>query len=617
MEIVHIRSVYQNLEKKNKELLSKLDELTKKNNLLSKENISLKYSYKEYNITDKNKIIDEMNKKIVKISNEKNEIEKSNKKLKSINNELIKEKNDLEKKFSQALKNMEIINKNMKEVSEIKDNYKDKYTKIEKELIKEKQKSKNLEKKLEEINDSNINNVIFLAEPKTRTYRNIKLDKINEIEMADRLSRISHQSPQCTHKSISRFSTNNSTKKLYNSNEVEINPDNYKIVKQFKLNNLKWFLLKKIKKNILPETEGIQPLYRRYQYLKLNSKKIKEKTNEDNYTDYIWKANNEKDFINFNLENIEQEKDIIDNEKEKKIIELQICIKELKEKLNKKENDYNRINLNYAKLFKKTKKPEMTYDKLLEENDRIKYDNKLLKKKLEKIKENQNFIGISFIGDDLERSNFIDDNIFENILDEITKNRKDKKEQEIITMKCFISNEDNKNKENIIQEYNSTDDNNKIKKEKNYERKELINNKIKKLIKKDVIKDILLENKKENDIIKIENKSTTNRAIKREGGNLYEKIKSNLYYLKYHKSLKNTRNINTEIENENNNQRETYNKKLNQKSLYFDSNIKNKEKEKISKDEGNKESLKREGFIRRIKYFYEKKENNNKSKETK
>ena len=617
MEIVHIRSVYQNLEKKNKELLSKLDELTKKNNLLSKENISLKYSYKEYNITDKNKIIDEMNKKILKISNEKNEIEKSNKKLKSINNELIKEKNDLEKKFSQALKNIEIINKNFKEISEIKDNYKDKYTKIEKELIKEKQKIKNLEKKLEEINDSNINNVIFFAEPKTRTYRNIKLDKINEIEMADRLSRISHQSPQCTHKSISRFSTNNSTKKLYNSNEVEINPDNYKIVKQFKLNNLKWFLLKKIKKNILPETEGIQPLYRRYQYLKLNSKKIKEKTNEDNYTDYIWKANNEKDFINFNLENIEQEKDIIDNEKEKKIIELQICIKELKEKLNKKENDYNRINLNYAKLFKKTKKPEMTYDKLLEENDKIKYDNKLLKKKLEKIKENQNFIGISFIGDDLERSNFIDDTIFENILDEITKNRKDKKEQEIITMKCFISNEDNKNKENIIQEYNSTDDNNKIKKEKNYERKELINNKIKKLIKKDVIKDILLENKKENDLIKIENKSTTNRAIKKEGGNLYEKIKSNLYYLKYHKSLKNTRNINTEIENENNNQRETYNKKLNQKSLYFDSNIKNKEKEKISKDEGNKESLKREGFIRRIKYFYEKKENNNKSKETK
>ena len=617
MEIVHIRSVYQNLEKKNKELLSKLDELTKKNNLLSKENISLKYSYKEYNITDKNKIIDEMNKKILKISNEKNEIEKSNKKLKSINNELIKEKNDLEKKFSQALKNIEVINKNLKEISEIKDNYKDKYTKIEKELIKEKQKIKNLEKKLEEINDSNINNVIFFAEPKTRTYRNIKLDKINEIEMVDRLTRISHQSPQCTHKSISRFSTNNSTKKLYNSNEVEINPDNYKIVKQFKLNNLKWFLLKKIKKNILPETEGIQPLYRRYQYLKLNSKKIKEKTNEDNYTDYIWKANNEKDFINFNLENIEQEKDIIDNEKEKKIIELQICIKELKEKLNKKENDYNRINLNYAKLFKKTKKPEMTYDKLLEENDRIKYDNKLLKKKLEKIKENQNFIGISFIGDDLEKSNFIDDTIFENILDEITKNRKDKKEQEIITMKCFISNEDNKNKENIIQEYNSTDDNNKIKKEKNYERKELINNKIKKLIKKDVIKDILIENKKENDIIKIENKSTTNRAIKKEGGNLYEKIKSNLYYLKYHKSLKNTRNINTEIENENNNQRETYNKKLNQKSLYFDSNIKNKEKEKISKDEGNKESLKREGFIRRIKYFYEKKENNNKSKETK
>ena len=46
MEIVRLRSIYQNLEKKNKELLLKLEELTKKNNLLSKENISLKYSQK-------------------------------------------------------------------------------------------------------------------------------------------------------------------------------------------------------------------------------------------------------------------------------------------------------------------------------------------------------------------------------------------------------------------------------------------------------------------------------------------------------------------------------------------------------------------------------------------
>jgi hypothetical protein len=276
---------------------------------------------------------------------------------------------------------------------------------------------------------------LFEDESKTQTYKNCKLNKVSEIEIEKltKLSKGAHQSPQYTHKSISRFSTDNtySTKKIYNNiDDLEINPENYNIVKEFRINNLKWFLFKKINKNILSETEGIQPLYRRYQYLKLNSsrKKEKEKLNEDSYSNYIWKAyKEEKDFINFNLDNLEH----IENEKDKKINELQMLIKELKENLKKKENDYNRINLNYAKLFKKAKKPEMTYDKLLEENERLKSENKLLNKKLEKMIETQNFIGISFIGDDLEGSNFIDDNAFENILEEITKNREDKKEQEI------------------------------------------------------------------------------------------------------------------------------------------------------------------------------------------
>ena len=61
MEIVRLRGVYQNLEKKNKELESKIDDLTLKNNHLSKENISLKYSRKELpkqnnNANDKNKL---------------------------------------------------------------------------------------------------------------------------------------------------------------------------------------------------------------------------------------------------------------------------------------------------------------------------------------------------------------------------------------------------------------------------------------------------------------------------------------------------------------------------------------------------------------------------------
>ena len=134
--------------------------------------------------------------------------------------------------------------------------------------------------------------------------------------------------------------------------------------------------IEKNKKKNFSETEGTQPLYRRYQYLKSNSKKEKEKINEDSYSNYIWKAyKDEKDFINFNLDNLEQ-RDVHDNEKEKKINELQILIKELKAKLIKKENDCNRINLNYAKLYKRTKKPEITYEKLLEENERLTLENK-------------------------------------------------------------------------------------------------------------------------------------------------------------------------------------------------------------------------------------------------
>ena len=644
MEIVRLRSSYQNLEKKNKELLAKLDELTKKNNFLSKENISLKYSHKEpqklllnnnintNNFSDKIQIIEELNKKIIKISNEKTELEKSCKKLKDINNELTKEKKDLEKKLTQSLKDIEAINRNMKEMSEIKDNYREKYQKIEKEFINEKQKNKNLEKKLDDIYD-NFNINLFKDESKTRTHKNLKFNKLSEIELEKllKLSKVSHQSPQNTHKSISRFSTNNtnSTKKIYNNmDDLEISPENYNIVKQIQINNLKWFLLKKIKKNIVSEIEGTQPLYRRYQYLILNSARKKEKENihEDSYSNYIWKANkDQKDFINFNLDGLEQ-KDILDNEKEKKINELQTLIKELKEKLSKKENDYNRINLNYAKLFKRAKKPEMIYDKLLEENDRLKIENKLVNKKLEKIIENQNFIGISFIGDDLEGSKFIDDNVFDNILEDITKNGENKKEKEIITMKCFISNEDYKNKDNIKKDNNFNNNIENMKDIKNNKigindelETNLDKNKNKKIIKKEYIKNLLSERKQSNEkclLEKEKDKNNTNRKEKNNNENIYEKIKkNNCYCRRYHKSIKNTRNIDTEtdIKNDNiNSKGSSVYKKIEQKTYNLDSINKSANKEKInSKIEG--ENIKVRRILSRKKNLKEKQENLTKS----
>ena len=641
MEIAGLRCAYQNLEKKNKELISKLDELSKKNNFLSKENISLKYSHKEIskqsvnnnNYSDKNKLIEDLNKKILKISNEKNDIEKTKKNLKNINNELNKEKNDLEKKLSQALKDIEMINRNMKEMSEIKNNYKDKYQKITEELLNEKQKVKNLEKKIQEIYDNNTN--IFLDESKTRTYKNAKMNKINEIEM-EKLTKTSHQTPQCSHKSISRFSTNNTynTKKIYNNIEdIELNPENYNIVKQIQINNLKWYLLKKVKKNNLIEDEsnsnskGVQPLYRRYQYLKLNSKskKNKEKISEDSYTDFIWKSfKDEKDLANFNLNDINQIENINENEKDKKINELQICIKDLKEKLLKKENDCNRINLNYAKLFKKTKKPEMSYDKLLEENDKLKNEIRLLNKKIEKLIENQKFIGISFIEDDLEGTKFIDDNVFEKILDEITKDREDKNAKEIITMKCFKSNEDNKNKDDMTIKYES-----KISKKGT---KEITENKYKNM-NKDLKLNLVNKIDKDNNIKEENNKETiTERNIRNINDNKIgkyfdknqintienkssQKLKTN-NFMRYHKSIRNSRNINSQIdiihENKNNtntNTKDAIYQKINPQSLNIDLNSINKEKD--SKIEIIKE--RRTGFIiKRRKYLKEKQENEKK-----
>ena len=602
MEIVRLRGVYQNLEKKNKELESKIDDLTLKNNHLSKENISLKYSRKELpkqnnNANDQNKITEELNKKITKLLLEKNELEKNNKQLKNINNELNSEKNDLEKKLSKSLKDIEMINRNMKELSEIKDNYRDKYQKINEELNNEKQIIKNLEKQLIGVYENNNN--LYEDDSKIRTYRKIKKNKINEIEL-EKLIKIPHNSPQYNHKNISRFSTNNTynTKKIYNSTEdPELSPENYSLVKQIQINKFKWYLFKKIKKNIFTEInlnqallqkQGVQPLYRRYQYLKLNSKtkKEKEKLNEDSYSDFIWKTQkDEKDFNNFNLENINKDDIIYENEKEKQINELQTCIKELKDKLSKTENDCNRINLNYAKLVKRTKKPEIPYEKLLEENNKLKNENRLLNKKIEKLIENQKFIGISFIEDDLEGSKFIDDIGFENILEEITKSSEDKRQLEIITMKCFRSNAD-QNKENKLLDYESVDNKKKkYEKEINNEEKNIdlkennsnykFNKKI--LIKKENIKEILgndINNKK---ILKKHNLEIN--EINRNGDGKIEEVlneKPNMnHFGRFHKTIRNKRNINTEYDRNINTE---YNRNINTESNRNINNISSKEK---------------------------------------
>jgi len=525
MEIVKLQKEVSILENNKKDLLTQIADLITRNNTLTEEisvlNIKIQQIEKEKNILNEN--INKINIKLESLTNSKNEIEKNNfmlketielyeneksLKLKELNKalngleemkkeniKLNKNKEDIENEIkinkktirdlniqiAQLGKENEIINNILNDTNNKKEEFKEKYKKISKELEEEKEmnlymdkKIKKLEKKLEE------NNINDFYDTKTKTYKLGLMNKVNEIEV-EKLQK-KYTSPSNYRKNTSAFSTNNtSNMKIVNNNnlvEQEITPENFTIVKFFKYDNLKWFLLKKIKKKSTEKGGELSPSqsqskYRRYRILKMNSKFNNERKDES-YSDFIWKSNkNENDFINFDLNNIDniEDNNEYSREKKKKINELETCIKDLEEKLEKKENDCNRINLNYAKLFKRTKIPEETYEKLIENIEKLKNENKILKKKIDNFKSTQDFIRISFIEDDLEGSKFIDDKCFEEILEALVenksrhntyknyKNKKDENNYEINMMKYFKSHGDD-NKEN-----NEENNNNKVNKE--------------------------------------------------------------------------------------------------------------------------------------------------------
>ena len=670
MEIIRLKKENSILEKKKKELLNQIHDLMAKNNSLNQEILSLRYSKKDSTFSQQsnNTTINELNKtisvlksKINEIMKEKNEIEKKNNELKIIVNNYKNEKqkqlnnannnsnrninNLLESKrlndiLNKNLVNLETEKKNLKktiqELSEknnnlnreinelkkenenlnkIKEEYIEKYDKISKELNDEKdinifneEKIKKLERKLEEYQINEFD------EHKTKTFKKGTIHKVNEIEM-EKLSKKIYHSPYY-HKNTSTFSTNTTTNRIVlgnNLEELEVTPENYVIIKQFKLtDNLKWYLLKKIKKNNSRPKEdnspspnqGSKPRSRRIKYLKLNSKSNNNIFNDDSYSDFIWKSNkNEKDFINFNTEIIDNNlnDNFTNKENQKKITELESNIKELEEKLEKKVNDCNRINLNYAKLFNRSRMPDLPYDKLLENCDKLREENKNLNKKIENLERNQKFIGLSFIEDDLDGSRFIDDNCFEKILNELTddKNYKDSKNYNITMMKFFKSHEDDKDKEG-----NSKYKNDKkyfyYKREKNDGKKYTIynnNNNTKSPHKFNTIKSKTDINDNNKETINIDNNDDVNQ----------KKFIGSKFRRAYHKSLK----TNVDLENDINIDKEKniyvnldkkFLRSVKTMKLEEDENILNKEKEQkmISIQE---DTIKDNIFYRRRRFF--------------
>ena len=670
MEIIRLKKENSILEKKKKELLNQIHDLMAKNNSLNQEILSLRYSKKDSTFSQQsnNTTINELNKtisllksKINEITKEKNEIEKKNNELKIIvnnyKNEKQKQLNNANNNSNRNINNLleskrlnDILNKNLvnsetekknlkktvqelseknnnlnREINElkkenenlnkIKEEYIEKYDKISKELNDEKdinifneEKIKKLERKLEEYQINEFD------EHKTKTFKKGTIHKVNEIEM-EKLSKKIYHSPYY-HKNTSTFSTNTTTNRIVlgnNLEELEVTPENYVIIKQFKLtDNLKWYLLKKIKKNNSRPKEdnspspnqGSKPRSRRIKYLKLNSKSNNNIFNDDSYSDFIWKSNkNEKDFINFNTEIIDNNlnDNFTNKENQKKITELESNIKELEEKLEKKVNDCNRINLNYAKLFNRSRMPDLPYDKLSENCDKLREENKNLNKKIENLEQNQKFIGLSFIEDDLDGSRFIDDNCFEKILNELTddKNYKDSKNYNITMMKFFKSHEDDKDKEG-----NSKYKNDKkyfyYKREKNDGNKYSIynnNNNTKSPHKFNTIKSKTDINDNNKETINIDNNDDVNQ----------KKFIGSKFRRTYHKSLK----TNVDLENDINIDKEKniyvnldkkFLRSVKTMKLEEDENILNKEKEQkmitIQED-----AIKDNIFYRRRRFF--------------
>ena len=98
-------------------------------------------------------------------------------------------------------------------------------------------------------------------------------------------------------------------------------------------------------------------------------------------------------------------------------------------KLDKKEKDFNRLNLNYAKMINKSKKQEnINNEELVQKLEKARDENKKLRNTITKYKSEQQFIGISFIADDLEGEQFIDDKCFEEILNGLEENKNNNNE---------------------------------------------------------------------------------------------------------------------------------------------------------------------------------------------
>ena len=169
-----------------------------------------------------------------------------------------------------------------------------------------------------------------------------------------------------------------------------ISPSTYDVVKCTSMKELQWYLLRTKSKD------------------------------EDTATfdDYLWYPITSKTEFN-KFDNLPLSSSI---EYQKEIESLQQDQLELIDKLAKKEREYNKLNLQTVKLINRKKTDEPGQDKLLDVIDKLKEDNKYLQNALQNAKYT-NVNGLSFINEEHNNSDFIDEKNFDDILTELSKNK--------------------------------------------------------------------------------------------------------------------------------------------------------------------------------------------------
>ena len=137
-------------------------------------------------------------------------------------------------------------------------------------------------------------------------------------------------------------------------------------------------------------------------------------------------------------------------EKEKIISNLETDLKTLEKRYKKKEKDFNVLNLNFTNLLHQTKNYNINQEKLKNTVEILKEENYNLNRNLMKYSNKNNYLGLSFIEDNDNDNHFLDDECFEEILNELegkpkTSDYKYLNKNELYIKQNIINNRNDKN----------------------------------------------------------------------------------------------------------------------------------------------------------------------------